>query len=446
MRKTVKVYVTAKDTGERMNGRNPLAFENDSGKEHNIINIYDDIVFQKITGFGAAFTEAAAVTFYKMSLESRKKILKAFFDSKEGIGYSFCRTHINSCDFSESNYACDEVEGDTELKHFNIDREKINIIPFIKEAQKVSNGNILLFASPWSPPAWMKTNGQMNHGGKLREEYAEVWAKYYAKFIRAFAAEGISIWGITVQNEPAAVQIWDSCIYTAFEEKEFVKRYLSPALEREGLGHIKIMIWDHNRDKLYERVKEAFEDNEASRHIWGSAFHWYSGDHFEALDIVKRRWPDKELVFSEGCREKGPAIGEWETGERYGHDIMGCLLHGTTAWTDWNIILDENGGPNHVGNYCDAPVIADTRADTLIFESSYYYIGHFSRFIVPGSVRIAHTCYTGKLEAGAFKTPEDNIVVVIMNSNEAEMPANLRFSGQLASFEVPARSIITAIF
>lgn len=442
----VEIFLTSKSTEEKVSKIKPITFEPDNGIESNVVNIYEDVEFQKIAGFGAALTESAAVTYYKMSSDKRKEILQAYLDTQKGNGYTFFRTHINSCDFSEGNYACDEVAGDIELKHFNLEREKKALIPFIKEVQQACGQGFRLFASPWSPPPWMKTNGKMNGGGKLKPEYASVWADYYCKFIKAFEAEGISIWGVTVQNEPKAVQAWDSCEYTALEEKEFVKNYLAPALKAAQLGHIKIMIWDHNRERLYDRVKVAYEDEEASKDIWGSAFHWYSGDHFEALDLVKHRWPEKELVFSEGCFEQGPKVGSWDSGERYGHDILGCLTHGTTAWTDWNIILDEKGGPNHVGNYCDAPIIADTKKDELVYESSYYYIAHFSRFITPGSIRIGHTSYTSLLETAAFKTPEGEKVAVIINRNSSDIPVNLRYQDKIASFEMPANSIATFVF
>lgn len=442
----IKIFMTSRSTGERLAEREAVPFQPDGGIENNVINVYDDVEFQKITGFGAALTESAAVTYYRMSPEKRSEIMKAYFDAHSGIGYTFFRTHMNSCDFSEGNYACDEVEGDTELNYFNLEREKKALLPFIKEVQQACGDKFMLFASPWSPPAWMKTNGQMNQGGKLKEEYFTVWANYYCKFIKAFEQEGIRIWGVTVQNEPKAAQTWDSCEYTAWEEKEFVNKYLKPALKAAGLAHIRIMIWDHNRERLYDRAKVAFEDVEAGKDIWGAAFHWYSGDHFEAMDLVRQRWPEKELVFSEGCCEQGTAVGRWDNGERYGHDILGCLLHSTTAWTDWNIILDEKGGPNHVGNYCDAPIIADTRKDELIYESSYFFIAHFSRFILPGSVRIGHTCYTSKLEAGAFLTPDGKKVVVILNKTDTILPVNLRHNEQIAAFDMPAGSIATILF
>lgn len=443
----IQVFLTASETGDRLAQKEPLYLEPDVREEEmNVVNVYDDVKYQEIIGFGGAFTEAAADTFYKMSPEKREEILQAYFHPETGLGYTFCRTHINSCDFALGNYAYVEKPGDTSLETFTLERDEQSLLPFIKEALQHAGTDMKLFASPWSPPAWMKTNGQMNEGGKLKEKYYIVWAKYFAKYIRSYEDQGVHIWGITVQNEPKAVQRWDSCVYTAQEEADFVKNYLGPVLEAEGLSHVKIMIWDHNKERIYERAKVAFEDADTSRYIWGVGFHWYSGDHFEALEAVNHRWPDKKLVFTEGCKELGPSLGAWSIGERYGHDILGDLKHHTCAWTDWNLILNEQGGPNHVHNYCDAPIIANTQNDTVHYEVSYYYIGHFSRFIRPGSIRIASTSYTEKLETVAFLMPEGKKVLIVMNRTEETLPFGLRYQGMISKGESLPHSIMTLVF
>jgi glucosylceramidase len=241
----------------------------------------------------------------------------------------------------------------------------------------------------------MKTTGKMDKGGKLKDECRDAWARYYAKYIKQYANEGIKIWGITVQNEAKAVQTWDSCVYTAEEERDFVKNYLGPVMEKEGLKHVKIMIWDHNKERIYERAKVSFSDPDSAKYIWGVGFHWYSGDHFEALSILHDVFPEKRLLFTEGCIvESGVQIGNWTIGERYGHDIIGDLNNCATGWVDWNMLLDENGGPNHADFFCDAPIIFDTAKATLNYQSSYYYIGHFSKYIKPGAVRIGFSRFT----------------------------------------------------
>lgn len=446
MNRTIRLIQTAKETGDRLTEKQALTFQTDpNGVENELINVYDDVEYQEILGFGGALTEASAVTINKLSKDKQEEILKAYFDAEHGIGYTFCRSHMNSCDFSLGNYTYVDEE-DPQLTNFDISHDEQAIIPLIQQAKAAAGEPFKLFASPWSPPAWMKTNGEMNNGGQLKREYWQTWADYFVKYIQAYAEHGIEIWGLTVQNEAKARQIWDSCIYTAEEEKDFVRDHLGPTLERHGLGHIKIMIWDHNKERVYDRAKVAFEDAAASKYIWGIGFHWYSGDHFEGLSAVHRRFPDKHLVFTEGCQEGGVHLGSWKTGERYGHDIMGNLNHGMSAWTDWNIVLDEQGGPNHVKNFCDAPIIADTTTNQVIYESSYYYIGHFSKYIAPGAVRIGCTKYTDKLEASAFKNPNGTIAVIVMNRSEQELPYTLRHRDELAESSVPAHSIQTLLF
>ena len=444
-RGNVRVIQTAQGTEDRLTEKPALSFGPDpEGREMQVINLYEDVEYQRIEGFGGALTEAAGVTLAKLGEANRRRVLEAYFHPERGIGYTLCRSHMQSCDFSLGNYAYVEEE-DTELKSFSIARDREAVLPLIQGAKELVGEGFRLFSSPWSPPAWMKTNGEMNRGGKLKPEYREAWAQMFVKYIRAYAEEGIDIWAVSVQNEAKAVQTWDSCVYTAEEEKDFVRDHLGPALAKAGFGHIKILIWDHNKERVYERAKAAFEDSEASKYIWGICFHWYSGDHFEALSAVQHRFPDKALFFSEGCQEGGVQLGSWKTGERYGHDLLGNLNHGTSCWTDWNILLDEQGGPNHVGNYCDAPIIGDTLRDELVFESSYYYIGHFSKYIRPGAVRIGSSRYTDRLEVTAFRNPDGTLAVVVLNRSEEELPYALRLRGELAESAIPAHAIQTLL-
>ncbi|RED63213.1 glycoside hydrolase family 30 protein [Cohnella lupini] len=442
----IRVIQTSQGSSDRLTEKAPLYFRKDEkGVENQLINVYDDVEYQEILGFGGAITEASAVTAAKLGEANRNKILDAYFDTEEGIGYTVVRTHINSCDFSLGNYAYVEEEDPT-LSNFDIGRDKEHLIPYIQQAKKRAGDNFVLYASPWSPPKWMKTNGQMNNGGSLKPEYRETWARYYAKFIEAYTAEGLPIWGLTVQNEAKAAQKWDSCIYTAEEERDFVRDYLGPVLEKSGMSDVRLMIWDHNKERVYDRAKTAFEDALASKYIWGIGFHWYSGDHFEALSVVHDRFPDKKLIFTEGCHEGGVQLGSWKSGERYAHDIMGNLNNWMSGWTDWNIVLDEQGGPNHVENFCDAPIIADTTTDSLTFQSSYYYIGHFSKYIRPGAVRVGSSKYTEHLQTTAFKNTDGTIAVVVLNRSDEAIPYIVRNREEIAETVVEAHSIQTLLF
>lgn len=409
--------------------------------EHPLISIFPDIEYQEIKGFGGAFTEAAATTIDKLSKENRDKILKLYFDDNEGIGYNFGRVHINSCDFSLGNYSCVE-EGDETLETFNIERDKESIVPMIKDALKY--GGITMLASPWSPPAYMKTTGRMNEGGKLKKEYYDLWSDFYVKFIEEYKKEGIDISAITVQNEPKAVQKWDSCVYTAEEERDFVKNYLGKKMEKTG---VKIFFWDHNKERIIDRASVVLGDKESAKYIQGIAFHWYSGDHFEQLDMFKKLYPDKELMFSEGCYEY--SLGETDTvkiGEKYAHDMIGNFNNGCNIFCDWNLILDEKGGPNHVGNFCDAPIMADTKNDKVYIHDSYYYIGHFSKFVQKGAKRIGSSKWTSDIDTVSFKNPDGSIVSVVLNRTESDIPFYFYMDGNATKTTIEAHSIATYIF
>jgi glucosylceramidase len=236
-------YLTAQATGIRLAEQAPLLAE---PTESALASVWLEPgrSFQTIEGFGGAFTEAAALVWQKLPPEQQAQVLRDYFSPTQGHGYRFCRVHMNSCDFSLGNYAHVEQGDDVALETFSIARDQQALLPMIRAALQMAGQPVKLLVSPWSPPAWMKSNGQMNGGGKLLPQYAQAWARWFVKFIQAYAAEGVPVWGVSVQNEPAAVQTWDSCIYSAEEERDFVRDYLGPELAQADLGHIAIVVWD----------------------------------------------------------------------------------------------------------------------------------------------------------------------------------------------------------
>lgn len=440
MRK-IRVILTAKDTDLRLTEIQNISLRTWNNEKVDV-RINKEKRFQNIIGFGGAFTEAAAYTLSKISVEKRQEIINAYYDKKDGLGYSLGRVHINSCDFALENYTYVK-ENDIELKTFDISRDRKWVLPLIKDAVKARNEDIKLVASPWSPPAWMKSNKKMNNGGHLLPEYYRPWANYYAKFIKEYKKEGTNIWAITVQNEPQAVQTWDSCIYTADEERNFVKNYLGPVMYKENMNDIKILIWDHNRDEIVRRTAVVLNDPGAAKYIWGTGFHWYASEKFENIGKVHEMFPNKHLLFTEGCVEGGVKLGSWKTGERYGRNIIGDLNNWTEGYLDWNIVLNEKGGPNHVGNFCDAPIIADTRVDRIYYNSSYYYIGHFSKFIKPGAVRIGFENSNDSIYCTAFLNEDGTTVIVLMNEKNENINFNLGIEESIASLNLKAHSIAT---
>jgi glucosylceramidase len=454
-RKMATVYTTADSTDLRITktASNLLFKELRQPTEGDVSIFVDDKkTFQTFLGIGAALTDASAETFAKLSSTNQTAFLEAYFNKDKGIGYTLARTNIHSCDFSTASYTYVN-EGDTALTSFSIQHDKAFRIPFIQKAIAAANGKLTLYVSPWSPPAFMKTNKQMLQGGKLNSAFARSWATYYTKFIKAYEKEGIPVWGITIQNEPMATQRWESCIFTAEEERDFLKNYLGPIMKKEGLAAKKIIVWDHNRDLMTQRANVIFDDAEASKYAWGMGFHWYepwSGGlpMYDNVAIVNKTYPTKNLLFTEGCAEsfKATKYQHWPNGERYGAAMINDFNNGTVGWTDWNILLDETGGPNHVGNFCFAPIHGDTKEDKLIFTPSYYYIGHFSKFIRPGAKKINSAASRSQLLTTAFKNTDGTVVVVVMNTSNKSTLYNVCVGSNAVAVTIPAHSIQTVVY
>lgn len=452
--------------------RNPKA-------EFGLIVCRPDVAYQRIAGFGGAFTEAAANVFALMPPELQDRFLLLCFGGAAdgdpaagGNAYSLCRTHIQSCDFALGNYAYVKPF-DRSLRSFSISRDKQLLLPFIKCGLAV-NPNLQLFASPWSPPAFMKTNRRMNGGGRLRRSQYEAWAEVLAKYVHAYAQEGVRIGRMSVQNEPMASQTWDSCLFSAEEEAQFAAAYLRPALDAAGHADVKLYAWDHNTDKILSRVQSTFgapvgaasaagpselplaaagwraQGTVASDAFSGVAFHWYAGDHFEQVGEVSRRWPDKELLFSEGCVEYTSREGRRATQERkaeqYAHAVIGSLNAGAAGFIDWNLLLNEKGGPNHARNFCEAPLMYDRDERELVANRSFHYLGHFSRFVPVGSRRFLTSRYTDDLETVGFLRPDGKRVLVVLNRHSRSRKFQVSENGFTASCKAAPHSIETLVW
>lgn len=451
--KKVKVYVTAKGTDDRLKETETLTFSDKPQpvETETVVFVDPSKKFQTMLGIGGALTDASAEVFYKLPKDKQKELLTSYFDKDKGIGYTLGRTNIQSCDFSSDSYSYVK-DGDVSLSSFDVSHDKKYRIPFIKEVTAAAGGKLTLFVTPWSPPGWMKTNGSVLHGGKLLAKYDQSWANFYVKFIKTYEKLGIPIWGLSVQNEPMATQTWESCVFTGEEERDFVKNYLGPTLAKGGLSSKKLIIWDHNRDLLYQRASTVLEDPAAAKYVWGVGFHWYetwtgAGQNFENTRLVANSFPGKNLIFTEGCVEKFDfnRLNDWALGERYGLSMINDFNAGTVGWTDWNVLLDEKGGPNHVGNFCFAPVHADTRNGSLIYTNSYYYMGHFSRFIRPGARRIAASASRDRLLTTAYQNPDGKIAVVVMNRTDDNIEYLLWIKGKAAKTTALAHSIATLV-
>ncbi|WP_458526033.1 glycoside hydrolase family 30 protein [Onishia taeanensis] len=403
------------------------------------IRLNPAVRYQGYLGSGGAFTEASAVNYALLSEAEKRRFMQGYFCPEQGHGYSLCRLHMNSCDFGLGNWACQPSED----APFSLARYREAIFPMIRDAQAMLGRPIDLLVSPWSPPAWMKTNGEMNHGGRLRPECRAQWAHYFVRFLRGLQEEGLSVWGVTVQNEPEAVQRWDSCLYSATEERNFIRDHLGPALREAGLGDVRIVCWDHNRDHLYERAEAILGDPETAPFVWGAGYHWYMDDCFDNVQAVHDAFPDKGLLFTEGCQEGGPHRDSWSVAERYARSMINDLRRWTQGWIDWNLALDEDGGPNHVGNLCSAPALVDPGQRQFRWQPSYHALGHVARFVPPGSVRILSAAGLDALAHVAFVRPDGGLVLVVLNTTEADIDWSLVIGGDAWTLTTPAHALQT---
>lgn len=425
--------------------------------EQRIINIYGEVAYQKILGFGGAFTESSAYNYSLLAPEQKKAFMEAHF-GPDGLCYNFGRTHIASCDFSLDIYT-HVKEGDPDLSSFSLERDRKYIIPFLKDAQAYTGEALMLFASPWSPPAYMKDNESPIKGGCLKESYMALWAKYYCRYIQEMEKEGISIFAVSVQNEPNAIQTWESCCYDARQEAHFIENYLAPALDENGLSHIKIIIWDHNKERVYERARDTLRSPAVRDRVWAVGHHWYSGNHFEGLRLVHEQL-GKDLICTEICAVIDQDA--CEVAERYGIELCGNFNNFTRAFCDWNLLLDENGGPYHnrtkppkvmadgtlfenKAKGCYAPVLYHTDTKQLEFTPIYHYIKHFSKFIQRDAVRVATTNHDCRLHSCAFRNPDGKMVLVVVNPTEDTVAAVIRQDGVATGTQLEPHSIITVL-
>lgn len=452
-------------------------FVTDDSNNNDVIkvNIQPDQQFQTITGFGGSFTESSAYLLNQLSPEKRALIINAYF-GKDGARYSLTRTHINSCDFSLTNYSYAPLENDTTLKSFSIEEDRNDIIPMIKDAMAVSEDGFKIIASPWTAPPWMKDNKNYV-GGKLLPEYYDTWALFFSKYLDAYKKEGIDIWGLTVENEPIGNgNNWESMHYTPEEMLNFVAKHLTPSLQSNGHDKVKVLSYDQNRDELEEWAEVMYKDEETKKHFDGFAIHWYASTYDWFPDVLQhthKMAPDKYLIQSEACvdaevphwqddkwywsKEATDWGWDWAPEEqkylhpkyvpvyRYARDIIGCLNNWVDGWVDWNMVLDRQGGPNWFKNWCVAPVIVDPEKDEVYFTPLYYTMVHFSRFIRPGAVRIGFDNSDEDLMVTAAQNPDSTITVVLLNMDKEAKTVNLSLDKTLIDLQVSAQAIQTIV-
>lgn len=467
----VQVYETS------ANGNSLKQITNFSKNSNPIaITLNPEEKFQTITGFGGAFTESSAYLVNKLSKANRKKIMNAYFGA-DGANYSLTRTHINSCDFSTKHYAYDMVDGDKNLEHFSIEEDKKNnLIPMILEAKAISKEGFKIIASPWTSPPWMKDNKNWV-GGKLLPEYYDTWAKYFSKYIDGYKNEGISIWGITVENEPHGNgNNWESMLYSPQEMTSFVQNHLGPTLVKEGKENIKILGYDQNRAGIKEWVDEMYKDVKSSKYYSGTAIHWYESTYEvfpQDLQYAHQKAPNKYLIQTEACVDSEVPHWQddawyWKTEatdwgwdwasekekylhpkyapvNRYAADIIGCLNNWVDGWVDWNMVLDTKGGPNWFKNWCIAPVIVNPDTNEVYFTPLYYVMSHFSKFMRPGAVKIGCKIDNKDVLATAVKNSDGSIALVVFNPTEKNQNIEIKLTNKTKTISINAKALQTVV-
>ena len=407
--------------------------------EFNKINIYPELLKQKFIGFGGAVTESVAYSYSLLNEDNKNNLIKDYF-SKDGLNYNFIRTHINSSDFSLSSYS---YSNERDLSDFSIDHDKNMLIPMIKNIIN-ENKNINILSTPWSPPEFMKSNNSMLNGGYLKEEYYSLYAEYLVKYINSYKDEGININYLNIQNELGASQIWESCLFTYENEYKFINKYLYPLLKKNNID-INLLCFDHNKDNIYDYAKNIFKLDK-NNIIKGIGYHYYTGDHFNNINILSNLYKDKLLIHTEGCcgLSKFRKRRSIPNALIYAHDIIGDVNNGCNAYIDWNILLNYKGGPNHTGNYCYSPVMLTKNNKSYKKNLAYYYIGHISKYINNATV-IEHSKYTSDLSVLSFINKDKTITTIILNESKKTLPYNIVINNKCVSGIINPYQIETLI-
>lgn len=394
-----------------------------------IVNQTD--TYQEILGFGGAVTDSAAMNVLNLTQQASDNLLKSYF-GPQGINYNFIRTPMGGSDFSTRPYTYLMTDNDITLSNFNLQMEDYDYkIPVIKRAQELQENKIKLLTLPWSASPWMKTNYTWTSIGKLRPEYRQLWADYFVKYFEAYRKSGLEFWGVTPQNEPTSyiyvspLNNFNGMAWTPEEERDWIIEYLSPTLKRKDFGDIKIFIMEDNRHLLPDWPKKVLQDERARDIVSGIAVHFYFDDIIIAhnLNEIKRLFPEKSILYSEACNgvfdDQKVILGSWKRGEIYARNIIQNMLNSVSSWIDWNIALDMIGGPNWIENFVDSPIIVNSAADEFYKQPMFYVLGHFSKYIPPGSVRIGITMEnTQDIETVAFSTSDGGVVLIILNLSE----------------------------
>ncbi|XP_076289098.1 lysosomal acid glucosylceramidase-like [Lasioglossum baleicum] len=420
------------------------------------LNVDKSQQYQKILGFGGAFTDSVGINIKKLSEPVQKKLLCTYF-CKEGSRYSLGRLPIAGTDFSLKPYTYDDHDDDLTLANFSLASEDYNYkIPFIQKALKL-NPELLMVSAAWSAPAWMKTNDKVNGHGFLKKDFYQLYADYILKFVEEYGKNNISVWGVSTGNEPLNAYIpfdrLNTMGWTSETVSKWVGENLGPTLAASSYNNTKILLLDDQRIFLPWFIREVLSHEKANQYASGVAVHFYF-DFLNSPDVLTQThdaFPDKFILMTEACLGPGPFVkhvdmGAWNRGETYMSSILDYLNNWSVGWIDWNLALDETGGPNWINNNVDSPIIVNATTDEFYKQPMFYAVKHFSRFIPRGSTRISMTDGF-PVKSAAFVTPSNETVVVLLNQWDIPrtVVVNDLEKGKMC-VQVPAHSMHTIIY
>ena len=519
-----EILVTS-EAGDRLSARENVSFT-DGAATGTVIEIDPEAIRQTLVGIGSSFTESSAFVLAHLEPEARAEVMRNIY-GEQGANFSLARTTIASTDFSvEGKYSYAPVAGDADLEHFSIDvdrdgfqrtaypgirDESFDLLPMIKEALAIKNAqpdkDLRIVASAWTAPPWMKDIedwyyrppaeiGMEGTGGVLKDEYVQTYADYLVRYLGAYAAEGVDIWGLTPVNEPHGNSgQWESMHFTPETQNTFIKEHLGPTLHAGGHEDVKVLIYDQNRDDLEHWTDVILADAETAQYVYGTAVHWYSSTfkvHEDALERVRNKFPGFEIIHTEGTIDnlgiaapggitdpEGYEEDGWFDNDafwwnatatdwayaatwapnaedhpvytpvhRYARNIIVSLDHGMAGWIDWNVVLDQQGGPNHVGNFCGAPIMIDTETGYVYYTPVYHVLAQLSRTIRPGDKAVATSRRLDGLDddalhASAAVNEAGLLSVQLLNTTKQPIRFGLQIGAQFADVDIPANAVQT---
>ncbi len=409
----------------------------------NNIDVDSTQSFQTVDGFGFTLTGGSAYLINRMDGTSKSNLLKELFgNGADAIGISYLRVSIGASDLSAEVFSYNDLpagQTDPTLAQFSLSKDTVDLLPVLKEILQI-NPSIKIMGSPWSPPVWMKDNGN-SKGGSLLPQYYATYAQYFVKYIRAMEANGIRVDAITPQNEPQHGGNNPSMVMSAQQQADFIKNHLGPAFQAAGIT-TKIIVWDHNCDNPNYPIT-IMNDAAAKAFIDGSAFHLYAGD-ISALSGVKAAHPDKNLYFTEqwtGANGSFDGDLKWHVK----NVIIGSMRNWSRIALEWNLANDPSYGPHTPGGCTECKGALTLNASVVTRNVSYYIVGHASKFVYPGSKRIESNGGTN-LHHAAFLRPDGKKVLIVLNETGTASDFNIRYKGKLAKTSIPAGSVATYVW